>query len=156
MPCYDYRCKDCDFEFETIHSMTERPVVTCSRCGSSDTSKVPSLVGIVVKNSRVRHRVEDRGKLNRDISAELREDFGVEKVHPLSPQTTLQDIYHDVKMQSSVVKEQMRAEKEKSEATTKAKQREWTRAALKRTPRRYYEREAKKAEAEKKKRAIQL
>lgn len=70
------------------------------------------------------------------------------------PGSTLKDVYRDVKAQASQVKEQMRMEAERNAAAVKAKQREWTKQALKRTPQRWKERQEKKAAEEQKKRAI--
>lgn len=154
MPCYEYRCRECELEFEVRHSMTETPIVVCPRCKSRDTHKVPCLTGVVVRNTNATRRLEDRGRQISDMRAELREDFGVDKIHPVMPGSTLKDVYRDVKAQASQVKEQMRMEAERNAAAVKAKQREWTKQALKRTPQRWKERQEKKAAEEQKKRAI--
>lgn len=78
MPRYNYRCSECDGEFEARHSMTE-VVDTCVLCGGGPVSRVPSLSFSVSKptnaGSLVREYIEDA---KRDVQAEkrrLKEDY---------------------------------------------------------------------------------
>lgn len=50
MAVYDYRCTSCDHVFEVTHGMTERPEVTCPKCGEPAT-KVFSANGIKFEGS---------------------------------------------------------------------------------------------------------
>lgn len=50
MPTYDYRCRDCDHEFEIHQSMSEDALTECPACGG-DLRKVFSAVGISFKGS---------------------------------------------------------------------------------------------------------
>lgn len=40
MPTYQYRCRDCDFELEAIHKMTDDNLTECPSCGHSELFKV--------------------------------------------------------------------------------------------------------------------
>ena len=78
MPKYNYRCSECDGEFEARHSMTE-VVDACALCGGGPVSRVPSLSFSVSKptnaGSLVREYIEDA---KRDVQAEkrrLKEDY---------------------------------------------------------------------------------
>tara|TARA_Y100000592_G_scaffold93901_1_gene157838 strand:+ start:9337 stop:9579 length:243 start_codon:yes stop_codon:yes gene_type:complete len=78
MPKYNYRCSECDGEFEARHSMTE-VVDTCVLCSGGPISRVPSLSFNVSKptnaGSLVREYIED---VKRDVQAEkrrLKEDY---------------------------------------------------------------------------------
>jgi putative FmdB family regulatory protein len=33
MPTYDYKCSECGHLFETMHSMKEKSLTTCPKCG---------------------------------------------------------------------------------------------------------------------------
>lgn len=157
MPCYDYNCKDCDLTFEVRHSMKETPIVICPRCQSRSTRKVPPLVGMVVRSGRsvAMDRATDQVKRNVEMKEELRRDMGIEQIHPLRP-STMRDIYVDAKAQATQIKESMAAQAEKRRKETEAKQREWTRKALLRTPQRAKERQQRKAAEDAAKRAIRL
>lgn len=50
MPLYDYRCRDCDHEFEIQQSMSDDALTICPSCGGS-LRKVFSPVGIAFKGS---------------------------------------------------------------------------------------------------------
>jgi putative FmdB family regulatory protein len=50
MPTYEYRCKDCDHEFEAQQSFTDEPLSTCPSCGGAVRKKFSS-VGISFKGS---------------------------------------------------------------------------------------------------------
>ena len=42
MPLYDYKCDNCDNEFEALQSAGEEPLKDCSNCGEPRLKKVPS------------------------------------------------------------------------------------------------------------------
>jgi putative FmdB family regulatory protein len=45
MPIYDYHCKDCGSDFETlVRSMFSNETIFCPECGGQHTSKAISLV----------------------------------------------------------------------------------------------------------------
>ena len=50
MPLYDYRCKDCDHQFEIQQSFTDDALTTCPECEGT-LKKVFSPVGISFKGS---------------------------------------------------------------------------------------------------------
>lgn len=50
MPAYDYRCRDCNHEFETYQSFTDDPLTECPECGGT-LRKVFGSVGISFKGS---------------------------------------------------------------------------------------------------------
>jgi len=45
MPIYEYRCLNCNAEFEKL-VFGSNPVVTCERCGSEKTEKLLSRFGM--------------------------------------------------------------------------------------------------------------
>ena len=42
MPTYEYRCEQCDHEFEEFQSITAKPIRQCPQCGKN---KVKRLIG---------------------------------------------------------------------------------------------------------------
>ena len=50
MPLYDYRCKNCDHQFEIQQAFTDDALTTCPECGGA-LKKVFSPVGISFKGS---------------------------------------------------------------------------------------------------------
>jgi putative FmdB family regulatory protein len=53
MPKYNYRCKDCDSQYEIWHGMTEDHS-ECNVCSASSVVRIPSLLGEVINNDRKR------------------------------------------------------------------------------------------------------
>jgi putative FmdB family regulatory protein len=157
MATYNYGCKDCDSTFEVTHPMAEKPIVLCPSCKSHNTSKRPSLVGLVVKSPRSlgQYRAFDQIQRDAQMRAELRQDLGIEKISPLQ-NSTMKEVYTDAKAQASYIKESMAAQAERKAAENKIKQREWTRKALLRTPQRAAEKKERRAAEEQKKRAIRI
>ena len=49
MPTYQYRCLDCDHEFETIQKMTDDPLTECSECNGRLKRLIGSGAGIIFK-----------------------------------------------------------------------------------------------------------
>lgn len=157
MPCYDYRCKDCGETFEVRHSMMEKPTVACPKCSSTSTHKVPQAVGLVTRSSRsiFMDRAVDQAKRNAEMGEEMRRDMGIEKIAPLRG-STMKQIYDDAKAQKSEIKESMAAQAEQRAKETAAKRKEWTKAALKRAPRRRLEMAERKAADAAAKRTIRI
>jgi putative FmdB family regulatory protein len=52
MPIYEYKCQDCDHEFECEVKFRERyDPVPCPKCGSADVEKLISLCDFTLKGS---------------------------------------------------------------------------------------------------------
>ena len=51
MPIYEYRCPDCEHEFETLQRMSDDPVGVCPSCGSTAVARVLSAPAIHFKGS---------------------------------------------------------------------------------------------------------
>ncbi len=49
MPTYNYKCDSCDFEFETMHSMSADPLTDCPNCNKPELVKLigPGLTPII-------------------------------------------------------------------------------------------------------------
>lgn len=80
MPMYLYRCKFCEKEFKTMHSITEQ-LHDCEQCNGKDTlEKVPSLLTSYnrqksdrdIAGERVEKAIEDNRKLLLDHQSELK------------------------------------------------------------------------------------
>ncbi|HDP69956.1 MAG TPA: hypothetical protein ENN38_03985 [Actinobacteria bacterium] len=50
MPTYEYRCVECESNFEVHHGINEEPGIRCEFCGGR-TKKIFQPVGIVFKGS---------------------------------------------------------------------------------------------------------
>jgi len=97
----------------------------------------------------------DQVKRNSEMKEEMRRDMGIEKIAPLRG-STMKQIYDDAKAQRSEIKESMAAQAERREKETAAKRKEWTKAALKRAPRRRLEMAERKAADAASKRTIRI
>ena len=151
---YDYCCDSCEFVFEVIHPMNDKPVLSCPSCGFNKTHKMPSLCGIVIKNSIRTQKVFDRMRKANDMRVDLKENFGIENVTPLAGDS-FQNVYEDIKSRGAAVKEEMQATTETSAKKKKQKQREWARQANRRaTPRRIEMQKRKAAEEYAKRRIV--
>jgi hypothetical protein len=100
-------------------------------------------------------RAVDQVKRNFEMKQEMRQDMGIEQIHPLR-NSTMKQVYDDAKAQKSFIKESMAAQAERRAKEATEKRREWTRKALLRTPRRAKERAEHKAAEAAAKRAITL
>ena len=50
MPKYNYKCKECQGEFETVHAMSER-LTDCEQCNTMDTLvKIPNKIATHYKD----------------------------------------------------------------------------------------------------------
>lgn len=78
MPKYNYRCSECDGEFEARHSMTE-VVDACALCGGGPVSRIPSLFFSVSKPSNagslVKEFIEDAKRDVQNEKRKLKEDY---------------------------------------------------------------------------------
>ena len=52
MPIYEYTCKSCEHQFETLVRSTETPV--CASCGSAELERLLSLPSVSSEGSRAR------------------------------------------------------------------------------------------------------
>jgi len=100
-------------------------------------------------------RAVDQVKRNVEMKAIMRRDLGIEKINPLGGSTMTQ-VYQDAMAQKSQIREQMSQQAETRKVEADKKRREWTKAALARTPRRSKERAEHKAKEAAEKRAIRL
>lgn len=50
MPTYQYRCTECDQDFEVVQSFTDEPLKNCPKC-KGEVRKQFSNVGVVFKGS---------------------------------------------------------------------------------------------------------
>ncbi len=46
MPIYEYRCRDCKAEFETLTTMAKADEIECKACGSENTERLLSVFGV--------------------------------------------------------------------------------------------------------------
>ena len=51
MPTYEYRCEECQYEFEKFQSMMEDPVKTCPVCSGKVKRLISSGAGLIFKGS---------------------------------------------------------------------------------------------------------
>lgn len=51
MPTYEYRCKDCDHEFEEFQSITAAPLETCPVCKGSVQRLISAGNGLIFRGS---------------------------------------------------------------------------------------------------------
>ncbi len=51
MPIYEYQCRDCGHDFETIQKMSEPPLVDCPVCEKPKLKKLVSAVAFRLKGS---------------------------------------------------------------------------------------------------------
>ena len=51
MPIYEYQCKSCGFEFETIQKVSEDPLEDCPECGLLELKKLVSKAAFRLKGS---------------------------------------------------------------------------------------------------------
>lgn len=51
MPTYEYRCEECENEFEKFQSMMEDPVKVCPACGGRVKRLISSGAGLIFKGS---------------------------------------------------------------------------------------------------------
>ncbi len=51
MPIYEYRCPDCQHEFDAMQRMSDDPIGVCPACGSTNVARVLSAPAIHFKGS---------------------------------------------------------------------------------------------------------
>ncbi len=51
MPIYEYQCKSCGYEFESIQKISESPLKDCPECTKPELQKLVSAAGFRLKGS---------------------------------------------------------------------------------------------------------
>ena len=51
MPTYEYKCEDCEEQFEFFQKMTEEPVKVCPMCGGDLQRLISGGIGVIFKGS---------------------------------------------------------------------------------------------------------
>jgi len=51
MPTYQYRCNDCEYEFEEFQRISDEPIKTCPQCDGHPTRLISGGIGFVLKGS---------------------------------------------------------------------------------------------------------
>ncbi len=51
MPTYEYECVSCKHKFETLQSMTAKPLTKCPKCGKKVKKLISSAGGFIFKGS---------------------------------------------------------------------------------------------------------
>jgi|TARA_R110002020_G_scaffold472145_2_gene699844 putative FmdB family regulatory protein len=72
MPKYDYRCSECETQFELRHSYKFKDA-RCTECGSDKVNKILSSVSKVVKKTVSNQTSPVGGEVNKAISDGQRE-----------------------------------------------------------------------------------
>jgi putative FmdB family regulatory protein len=60
MPVYEYKCEQCNFDFERLQKMSEEPIKKCPKCGGKVKRLIGSDINIIFKGSGF--YVNDYGK----------------------------------------------------------------------------------------------
>ena len=80
MPAYTYKCKECEYQFDTFHSITEN-LNNCDKCGKLETlERLPQLLTSYssqrkersMAGERVEKFIEDSRRLLLDSKQELK------------------------------------------------------------------------------------
>lgn len=71
MPLYDFRCGDCDHNFEALQKSGER--VPCEACGSTFTAKMPCAPNIIADYGTYKTKVRKETKI-REMTKKFTED----------------------------------------------------------------------------------
>ncbi len=80
MPAYTYECRECQYKFDTVHSMNES-LKNCEKCGGTETlSRLPQLLTSYTRQKnerqiageRVENFIEDTRKILLDSKNELK------------------------------------------------------------------------------------
>ena len=69
MPIYEYACRSCEHQFETIHKATEEPLRDCPECGEAALKKLLSAPVFRLKGSgwyETDFKTGDRKNVSRD------------------------------------------------------------------------------------------
>jgi putative FmdB family regulatory protein len=72
VPTYEYRCKDCDHEFEVVQAFSDSALTECPSCGGT-LRKVFGNVGITFKGSGF-YKTDSRSGSSNGTSSEKKSD----------------------------------------------------------------------------------
>lgn len=72
MPIYEYACRSCEHEFETLQKISEAPLVDCPSCGEA---------GLKKKVSAVRFRLKGGGWYETDFKSGDKKNLAGEGSH---------------------------------------------------------------------------
>ena len=99
MPIYEYRCQQCDHEFEKIQKMSDAPLSDCPSCGQASLKKLISAAAFRLKgggwyetdfkSSNKKNLVEggDSGSSTSDTSKDNKPDTAKAKPEKSSSET---------------------------------------------------------------------
>jgi putative FmdB family regulatory protein len=51
MPTYQYKCDDCDFEFEEFQKISDKPIKSCPKCEGKTRRLISGGAGFLLKGS---------------------------------------------------------------------------------------------------------
>ncbi len=88
MPTYEYRCKDCGFEFEEFQSMAAESLTVCPRCAGRVRRMISGGGGLIFKGSGF-YETDYKRKSNPDKSAE--KTVSTSTTSPKNKDTTSKD-----------------------------------------------------------------
>jgi putative FmdB family regulatory protein len=60
MPTYDYRCKNCGYEFEAFQAMSDEPLKVCPECQGQVKRLIGGGAGLIFKGQRVLHQRQQK------------------------------------------------------------------------------------------------
>lgn len=116
MPIYEYQCQDCGASHDVLRAHSDNSTVTCSICKSDSTERKIGAPAIVQGNRAAKEYVKGRIEEEQYKRADLLNNYGVEKINPNGQ--GFDEVYQNVKDNSSQVKDQMVESKEKANAKT--------------------------------------
>lgn len=90
MPTYSYECRNCSLQFEKMVPLSEyKAPQACDSCGSSDTQKILTAVGLnfsgdnwTSKNLRVQKQMREKNKRLAIKERDFKHDGGVPRLVP--------------------------------------------------------------------------
>ena len=74
MPIYNYKCKNCDSEFEKYQKISNQSVCECSSCGSEDVKKLVSKINFKVEGGSENYGDHGYTGRNRGLVKKLQGD----------------------------------------------------------------------------------
>lgn len=131
MPRYDYRCKDCSYEFEAIQSLDEDKLIECPKCQGMliRLFGVIPIRGTSATTNRIRSDKNSQSQLSEARKYEL-EEMGVRSAVAMKGQT--EDQAHDqLKRAGSFIKDEMQKSKERKRNDREKQQKAWRERSVK-------------------------
>lgn len=155
MPLYEYECNKCGNIVTDLHAHNETPEIICNQCSSSDFTRLMSTYNFKMGRTNAQRKWISKSEKQKEMKADLKENYGVEKVKPIANKS-FEQVYENVKEAGSSVKDSMQQTREQNKKRMKDKQKEWMKGALKRTPERAKLIREKNAEEDYNKRKIDI